>query len=294
MENSGKTKKITCGGDVTKACPLVHEECGGASPTPPLHNVGIAYQKIVRDRKAILDEEGNLFGDFWSKIDIDLKKAVVREISLNEAKKIIVEYEWLGCLPAVNWKAFGIFFEETLGGAVVFGPEYSENLGVWDKYGYTGKMILLSRGACVHWTPPNTGSKLIMRAIKMLPEKYKVVTCTVDSLAGEIGTIYQACNFIYVGSMRASNPRKGGATRQSWLIGGKLYGSRSMRAKIGTQKISEVLKYFPDAKIVTQVSKGRYFHFRGNKDENESNLESIKHLIKPYPKRDKPLLQTSP
>ena len=42
--------------------------------------------------------------------------------------------------------------------------------------------------------------------MKMLPEEYKVVTATVDEHAGEIGTIYQACNFHYIGSMRENNP----------------------------------------------------------------------------------------
>jgi hypothetical protein len=26
-----------------------------------------------------------------------------------------------------------------------------ENLGTWDKYGYSGQIIALLRGACTHW-----------------------------------------------------------------------------------------------------------------------------------------------
>ena len=84
------------------------------------------------------------------------------------------------------------FLRGRLGGAVVFGPEDSENLGIWDKYGYTGKIIALKRGACVHWAHPHAASKLIRRSMDLLPARYQVITATVDAAAGEIGTIYQA------------------------------------------------------------------------------------------------------
>jgi hypothetical protein len=137
---------------------------------------------------------------------------VVKPIERKLAKQIIEEYEYLGNLSAINFFYFGLFFSdnegnEICGGAVVFGQEYTENLGVWDKYDFTGKIILLNRGVCLHWTPKNSASFLIMKAIKMLPKKYEVITATVDPMAGEIGTIYQSCNWYYVGSMRDNNPK---------------------------------------------------------------------------------------
>lgn len=201
---------------------------------------------------------------------------------MKQAKEIIEKYEWLGCMPAVNKYAFGIFFGDLCGGVVVFGPEYSENLGVWDKYGFTGKMLLLSRGVCLHWTPKNTNSKLIMGAIKFLSPKYEVITCTTDHLAGEVGTIYQACNFHYVGAMRENG--KGSKERLGVIIDGKLYGSRAIRSKVGSQKKEAILKLYPTAKFIKQKSKHRYFLFVGkNKHKHQ---KSIEHLIKPYPKRE--------
>lgn len=250
------------------------------------YDIGTAHQKIIRDEKAITDKN-NLFGSYWNNLDLDLKNAEIREIGLSSAAKMIIEYEWLGCMPAVNFFAFGIFFNNVCGGVVVYGQEYTENLGVWDKYDYTGKIILLSRGVCLHWTPKNTNSKLIMASMKMLPEKYKIVTCTTDHLAGEIGTIYQSCNFHYVGSMRESNPnvKSKKLDREAWLINGKLYGSRNIRQKLGTQKMEEILKVYPDAKKIKQNSKHRYFYIRGSKKEKKYYKSKIEHLIKPYPKR---------
>lgn len=250
-------------------------------------DIGTAHQKVIRDKKAITDQQ-NLFGNYWENIDKDLKKAIVRPVEFNTARKIIEEYEWLGCMPAVNWYYFGIFFDGFCGGVVVYGPEYIENLGRWDKYDYTGKIILLSRGVCIHWTPINTASKLISESMKMLPKEYKVVTATTDHLAGEIGIIYQACNFYYVGSMRDANPNipnsKNG-DRDGWIINGKLYGSRSLRLKYGDTKMETLLKNNREVKKVKQNSKHRYFFFLGSKSDRKYHRSKISNLIKPYPKR---------
>jgi len=244
-----------------------------------------AHQRIVREERAVTDTD-NLFGNWWDVLNKDLSKTIVKPITHQEAKEIIEKYEWLGCMSAINLFYFGIFFDGACGGCVVYGLEYSENLGVWDKYDYTGKMILLSRGVCVHWTPKNTGSKLIMESIRLLPEKYKIVTCTVDALAGEIGTIYQACNFHYIGNMRENNPNvKNALPRDAWKIKGKLYGSRAIRAKIGSQRKEEILKYFPDAEYCEQKSKERYFYFTGSRKEKAYHLSKIQDFIKDYPKR---------
>ncbi len=236
-----------------------------------IFDIGIAHQKIIRDKKAKSDKY-NLFGEYWKKIDKSLDNSVVKPISLKSAKKIVEEYEWLGCMPAISLFSFGIYFDGVCGGVVVFSPEYIENLGKWDKYDYTNKIILLSRGVCLHWTPINTNSKLIMSSIKMLPKKYKIITATTDHLAGEIGTIYQACNFLYVGSMRDSNPNVNSKNgdRDAWLINGKLYGSRALRMKYGTTKIDVLLKHNPNVKKIKQNSKHRYFYFIGSKKRKKN------------------------
>ena len=261
----------------------------------------IAHQKIVRDRVA-QTKSGDLFGKWWNDIDVDISKAVVRRTTQKTAKAIIEEYEWLGCMAALNWFYYGIFFENVCGGVVCYGPEYSENLGKvtrekgkagadWSKYGFEGKMILLNRGACVHWAHPHSASKLIRQSMKLLPAKYEVVTSTVDDLAGEIGTIYQACGFYYVGAMRDANKninsRKG--DRDAWIINGKLYGSRNLRQRFGTTSLEKIKKHHPDVKKIKQNSKGRYFCFRGSKKTKEKHRQTISHLIKPYPKRQQPL-----
>ena len=237
----------------------------------------VAHQKLIRD-KMQKEDAWNLFGEWWKDVDTDIKKAVVKPINFITASNLIKKYEWLGCMPAMVKYCYGIYFEGNLGGAVVYSTEYIENLGHWDKYDYTNKIILLSRGACVHWAHPHSASKLITSSMKLLPSQYKIVTATVDEHAGEIGTIYQACNFTYIGSMRDNNPKVNSRKNDRFgvKVKGKLYGARSIRQKIGTQKKEEILKYFPDAEFVPQASKKRYFYFLCTKQ----NVNIIKNKLK--------------
>jgi hypothetical protein len=243
--------------------------------------IGEAWQYEMRKKYA---KQEAVF-PYWQDYDLRVSVSVVREISFTQAKEIIEKYEWLGCMPVCVRHCYGLFFPHKtngswlLGGVTVFSQEYAENQGVWDKYGYTGKIILLARGVNLHFCPKNANSHLIMESIKLLPAQYEVVTCTIDNLAGEVGTIYQACNFYYVGSMRKGKERVG------CVIDGHLYGSRALRNKFGTQRKDEILRLYPEAQFVTQKSKDRYFYFRGCKKVRKENRQAIQGLIKPYPKR---------
>ena len=272
-----------------------HQSGGGGSiPTPAL--VGKAWQRAVRERAAQEEPATDLFGAWWRSIDTGITRATIKPIDVTQAKSVIEKYEWMGCLAAVTWYAYGIFFDGCLGGAVTYGPEYSENLGKqarergrkcadWSKYGYEDRMILLSRGACAHWAHPHAASKLIRVSMRMLPPRYEVVTATVDPAAGEIGTIYQACGFHYVGSMREANPNVQfrAKDRHAWRINGKLYGGRAVRAMVGSTRQADILEKYPKAECVMQFSKHRYFAFRG--PDKAQRLAAIAHMVKPYPKR---------
>jgi len=255
--------------------------------------VGKAYQRVIRERK---DEEERNSPDepIWHGINRDISNAVVKPIERSLAKEIVEKYEWLGCMPAICMYYFGIFYDDVCAGVTVFGKEYSENLGHWDKYHYTGRMLLLARGVCVNWAHEHSGSKLIMESIKQLPPEYDVITATIDQAAGEVGTIYQACNFVYTGSMRESNPniknvkpknRFGVRIACDKFPNGKIYGSRSMRAKVGSQKKEDILAAYPDAEFVPQYNKHRYFYYRGSKSNKKFLKKQVAHMIKSYPKR---------
>lgn len=60
---------------------------------------------------------------------------------------------------------------------------------------------LISRGACISWSPKNLGSSLVMFAVRWMARntEFRYFTAYSDTEARELGTIYQACNFIYLG-----------------------------------------------------------------------------------------------
>jgi hypothetical protein len=118
--------------------------------------------------------------------DLDIAAAEVRPISYAEARAPIERHEYLGKMPVAVRHCFGIFLRDMLGGAVAYGNEYGENLDLWDRYGFTGKIIGLLRGACAHWAHPHAASKLIRGSMTLLPTRYKVVAATVDPDAGEV------------------------------------------------------------------------------------------------------------
>lgn len=245
-----------------------------------------AYQYKIRkekERTEKLDFDINL---------VNLKNTKIKRIDKPTATKIVLEYEWLRSMPFANKYFFGIYFivneREYLGGVLVFGNEYSENTGAWAKYGFENKMLLLSRGVSLWWTPKNTASFFISRALKWLKEntKYRIITATVDKAAGEVGTIYQSLNWHYIGLMSGNYHGNKMATRFGVIIDGKLRFSRWMRNKIGSIRREEVLKHYPDAIFVPQYRKERYFYFIGGRNENKKYYNSIKHLIQPYKKRE--------
>ena len=241
-----------------------------------------AHQRIIREQKA-QESVHHLFGNEWDGLNVQIENSIVRPIPFGVAENIINEYEWLGCMPAITYFCYGIYFDGVCGGVVVYSNEYAENLGVWDKYGYTGKILLLSRGACVHWAHPHSASRLIAQSMKLLPSRYTVVTATADEAAGEIGTIYQACNFHYVGRMREPGGKL--YERYIYVIDGKQISERQIRRMVGTENMDEVRKKYPQARQIKQRCKARYFSFRGSKKEKKANLVAIAHLLQPYPKR---------
>jgi len=238
--------------------------------------VGKAHQRTIRERKQNDAAGENLFGSWWDAIDTDINKAIVREIDRPTCEKIILEYEWLGTMPAVVWYMFGIYWDGACGGVVCFGPEYGENLGVWDKYGMTGKIICLSRGACVHWAHPHAASKLIQASIKMLPKRFTAITATSDIRAGEIGTIYQACGWICC--------KMNTHTRSGSMLNGKRLNSRNLRQKFGNSRKETI--HAIGATVEKEEAKIRYFFFRGSAKQRKQHIASISGIRCEYPKRN--------
>ena len=251
--------------------------------------IGKAHQRIIREKKS-KEIPNDLFGNYWDNINKDIDNGIIKEIDSQTAKKIILEYEWLGTMGTTQTH-YGIFFDKYLGGVVCYGyfqamntnsggHPYAPYVGI--KYAKQG--IQLSRGACVHWCHKHTGSKLIGTTLRLMSQKgFKYVIAFSDPEAGEIGTLYQATNWYYLGL---------GTTKHYDIYykkGGLYMNDRDFYRKYGVCGKAALTKWLldkPDLSIKERLAKGRYIYLLGNKREKKQMMKTLNDKIKPYPKRE--------
>jgi hypothetical protein len=231
-----------------------------------------SHQRIVREQLAVLEPS--------PACGVDIKTSVVREIAYRDAAAVIEKFEYLGTMPVAVRHCFGLFFGPHLAAVAVFASEPGENLGIWDRYGYTGKIIALARGASLPWAHPHSASRLISRSMRLLPARYAVVTAATDSVAGEVGVVLQSANFDYVGTMATGGAR----LRVTDPRNGRVTSCRSARRKFGTASVEALLA--AGLKIELIPRKGRYFAFRG--PDRAALRAAISHRIREYPRRPAP------
>lgn len=149
-----------------------------------------------------------------------------------EVKQFIERHEWLGKLSLYPTHFFTARYKGILAGVVIMDmPNAFSNL-----LGNETKNVerLISRGACVSWSPKNLASKLISFAINWMVKntQYRLFTAYSDTEAKELGTIYQACNFYYLG-------KKSGANYQFLLENGKWVSDRHFRSRSVYKKLAK-------------------------------------------------------
>jgi len=118
-----------------------------------------------------------------------------------DIKEFIERYEWLGKMPVWVTHRFGAYIRtpETLVGATVMGTPYRFSNLLGEEYKDVEKLI--ARGATISYAPKNLGSWITMKSIRWMVKntEFRIFTAYADPMAGELGTIYQACNFYYLG-----------------------------------------------------------------------------------------------
>jgi hypothetical protein len=134
-----------------------------------------------------------------------LKGAWVVPVEKSEASAMICKYEWLGSMATSTVACYGLQLNGELLGAVAF----ATGLGSPESTRLTttpAKTILLARGICVPHAPTNAGSFLVRQACRQAHRDHgwEVFFAYSDSDAGEIGTIYQAVGWKFIGTHKTS------------------------------------------------------------------------------------------
>jgi len=116
-----------------------------------------------------------------------------------EVKEFIEHHEWLGKLPNRPTHRFVARYKGRLAGTVIMATPNTFSFLLGKEY--KDKEKLISRGACISWSPKNLASWLIMQSINYMVKntEFRYFTAYSDPEAKELGTIYQACNFHYLG-----------------------------------------------------------------------------------------------
>ena len=116
-----------------------------------------------------------------------------------EIRDFIKRHEWLGKMPTRPTHRFIATYKGKLAGAIVMSTPNSFSNLLGPKNRDLEKLI--SRGACISWSPKNLASALTMYSIRWMVKNtsFRFFTAYSDVEAKELGTIYQACNFTYLG-----------------------------------------------------------------------------------------------
>ena len=210
----------------------------------------------------------------------------VEPIDYKDAAYIILQFEWLKSMPTAGLAFYGLWdADDDLIGAVCFGRGSGSNAANLCGEQYRASAICLERGACAYWAHPHAASFLISRACKQAHKDHgwKIFYGYSDHEAGEIGTIYQACNWYYLG-VGAGRPAK--SYRFVYITpDGAEHSSRWWRGYAKREGIE-----WSDAEQSgwtrrKQYDKARYVWFEGGKIEKRRLRKALRYPVQDYPKR---------
>lgn len=230
------------------------------------------WQYLIKTK--IKEQDNNVSPEY------DTHDVKIYPLTWKQAADFILNYEWVGNMGTSKY-AFGLFLGGHLASVVCYGPlvapsKYSNILGTE----FSKSVIQLCRGASTYWSPKWASSKLISYSLKLLRKmtKANIVVAYADPDAGEIGTIYQACNAYYLGQ---TSPGRG----KRYLINGHLYDPRKVVKKFGSRSRNHLLTVDPCFTTISIKPKHRYMFVLGSKKERKEILRRISPLIREYPKR---------
>lgn len=185
------------------------------------------YNIRVNNKQSDLEESGLTEDDVKDLRVSDFVFEYIPKTDTQTAKEIkafIEKHEWLGKIGIYPTHYFVTRYKGILAGVVIMDMPNAFSTILGEK---TKKIErLISRGACISWSPKNLASSLIMYAINWMVKntQYRVFTAYSDPEAKELGTIYQACNFYYLG-------QNAGTTKQYKIENGRWVSDRHFRSR---------------------------------------------------------------
>jgi len=233
----------------------------------------------------------------------------------DEIVNFIKKHEWLGKMPNRPTHRFEARYKGKLAGVMIFTVPNTFSKILGDETFKIEKLI--SRGACISWSPKNLNSWLVMKSINWMIHNtdFRAFTAYSDTEAKELGSIYQACSFLYLGKGAGSvtqyldpnNEKIGwfndrhfrhksmykkyadtiGLDPAIWKSYMKEYSPDwdKVPENIKIQIKAELDRYRKTCKVRTTESKHKYVYIKGiNKNETKKLMKLFNAQTYPYPK----------
>lgn len=166
------------------------------------HNLGttVCHQRLIRE-KHLADDLARL-GENIRQIPLNEYILCYSERMQPEYREFIERYEWLGNVGNNPKWIFEARCHGELAGVVMLNEPNAYSSHLLRDINSRTMECLIQRGACASWAHQHLGSKIIRFACREMTKltTRRVFVAYSDPRAGEIGTIYQACGFDYLGN----------------------------------------------------------------------------------------------
>ena len=210
-----------------------------------------------------------------------LDSARVERISKAEAEALILRYEWLRKCGRGASAFYGLKIGDELLGATVFGVGTSHQARNICGEKYIHQTVSLMLGCCAHFAPKNAPSFLVRHATEQAyaDHGWRVFIAYADSNAGEIGSIYQAVGWKYIGQGLG---RPKGAVHLNWR---KPDGTEVSSQTVHHQNLTKRQLFALGYEAVPVKSKKSYVWFEGTPTQKAELKARCRYPFQPYPKR---------
>jgi hypothetical protein len=206
----------------------------------------------------------------------------IERIDWRTATAFFQKYEHLGNCGLGVWH-WGAIADGHLIGVVSFGTTcFARSRGslsnVANQFGLA--VYQVCRGGTRPRAPRNTPSRILCHAMRELRRERGdcLIVAYADSVYKEVGTIYQACNGLYMGQ---TNPKD----QSNYIIKRRLLSGWLVRKKYGTRAMDKLKKV--DARVIKipLTKKYRYVFIQATPLAKARVLRILRPFALPYPKR---------
>jgi hypothetical protein len=261
----------------------------------------VSHQRKIRDLEAEREPREQ---------DSGVIGYTIESIEAEEAAAFITRYEYLGTVghPAARYCARNEF-GEVAAVAMLSHPPNVQSAGICralnprnlscEDNACLATVVCYQRGACAHWAHEHTASWFIPRVLAMASRDHgwKIFYAYADPEAGEIGTIYQACGWLYIGQGPGRRIIRGEARSRlkfrhydwaadKWVTDRAFYRrGLSMAVDVGRINGRGIRSVRRPWEARETKAKGKYVMFTGDRRERRELLRALRYPVLPYPKR---------